>query len=995
MRSYRVFWVIAIKAVFLSAAIAATSAFTTPAIHAKKTLNDSAQHRAWATQKLQSLTLEEKIGQLFMVAAYSNKDAAHEKAIRELIKEQKIGGLIFMQNNPEKQAALTNTYQELSNTPLMIGMDAEWGLDMRLKNTFKFPWPLTLGATGDTNLAKAMGREIARHCKRLGVHVNFAPVVDLNSNPNNPIINARSMGENPEAVRKMAAAFIKGMQGERVLACAKHFPGHGNTSEDSHKTLPTVKASLAELQSTELAPYRYLIPRGLKAVMSAHLNVPALDASGIPASLSPQVIKGYLRNQMGFQGLIFTDALNMKGATGSFDPGKLEVQALEAGNDVMLFSQDVPTAVAALKKAARKDSTILRRINESAFKILEAKSWTRAAQKKYIEPSGLINDLNPVSSEVVRRKIYEKAATVLINQNKILPLKNLAQRKIALLSAGTHINLKYTEALEHYAEIDHFKYEAGQEFSLLNKLSTYDVVITGYHTSNANPWKSFAVDADFKSFSKKLALQTTIVHTLFANPYSLQNFPEAQLAEGLVVAYQSHPDAALAAAQVIFGAVGAQGHLPVTGHEMFPAGFGIKTPSLGRLGYGYPEEVGLNRHLLESKIGAIMQEAVEQGATPGAQILVARKGKVVFQKNYGYHTYQKKRAVLSNDIYDLASVTKIAATLPMLMRLVEENRLDLDKTLGDYLPMTKGTNKENLVLRDILAHQARLEPWIPFYLSTMKNGELQDQVYAEERSFDYPYTVAQHLFSNRHITDTIFAAILASELRPKKEYKYSDLGYYLIMKIIENMEGRPLNELATEYLYKPLGAHTMRFHPRRHFDLERIVPTEKDMAFRGQLLQGYVHDQGAAMLGGVAGHAGLFASANDLAKMMQMYLQNGNYGGVTFFDSITVREFTRCQFCEEHNRRGIGFDKPQFPNEPGPTCDCVSPLSFGHSGFTGILAWADPAEEIVYVFLSNRVYPDAANKKLITLDIRTKIQQVIYDALEFSSSTFSDSVVTQ
>lgn len=953
------------------------------------------KHHTWAKQRLQQLSLEEKIGQLFMVAAYSNKGDAHEKTLRQLIKQQHIGGLIFMQNDPVKQATLTNTFQEQAKIPLLIAMDAEWGLDMRLDNTFKFPWPLTLGATGDTALAKAMGSEIARHCERLGVQVNFAPVVDLNSNPDNPIINARSLGEKSTAVRRMALAFMAGLQEEQVLACAKHFPGHGNTSEDSHKTLPTVKASLAKLQSTELAPYRYLIPRGLKAVMSAHLNVPALDASGIPASLSEKAIQGYLRNQMGFEGLVFTDALNMKGATETYAPGKLELEALKAGNDVLLFSQDVSKAAAVLKKAARKDPAILQRINESALKILEAKSWTGARNKKYIEPQKLLKDLNPVSSEVVRRQIFEKAITVLINQNQLLPLKKLAGRKIALLSAGNpNPEVKYREALQHYAEIDHYTYNDGQEFKLLNELSAYDVVITAYHTSNASPWKSFKVDAAFKSFAKKLALQTTIVHTLFANPYSLKAFSEAQLAEGLVVAYQSHPDAALAAAQVIFGAVGAKGHLPVTAHDMFPAGFGIETPSLGRLGYGYPEEVGLKRHLLESKIGAIMKEAIDEGATPGAQLLVARKGKVVFQKNYGYHTYQKKRPVQATDIYDLASVTKIAATLPLLMRLVEKNKIDLDKTLGDYLPITKGTNKENLVIRDILAHQARLQPWIPFYLSTMKNGELQDQVYAEERSFDYPYTVAQQLYSARHITDTIFAAILASGLRPKKEYKYSDLGYYLLMKIIENMEGRPLDELATEYLYKPLGAHTMRFHPRRHFNMERIVPTERDMKFRDQLLRGYVHDQGAAMLGGVAGHAGLFASANDMAKMMQMYLQNGSYGGVTFFDSITVREFTRCQFCEEHNRRGIGFDKPQFPGEPGPTCGCVSPLSFGHSGFTGILAWADPVEEIIYVFLSNRVYPDAENRKLISMDIRTKIQQAIYDAIDYSAS-YADSVAAQ
>ena len=956
-------------------------------IHAQSQTVIGKEDSTWALQKISTMSLEEKVGQLFMAPAYSNKSVEHEKEIKSLIENYHLGGLIFMKGSPAKQAQLTNTFQEVSNTPLLIAMDAEWGLEMRLPGTFQFPWALTVGASNDSVLAYQMGVEVGKHLNRLGVHVNFAPVVDLNSNPDNPIINARSFGENPNRVNKLASAYMAGMHSQNVLACAKHFPGHGNTDSDSHKTLPTVNTSLGELQATELAPYRDLMKDGLGSVMSAHLNVPALEPNNLPTSLSPRAINGYLRAQMGFDGLVFTDALNMKGATNSFATGDLEIQALRAGNDVLLFSTDIPTAFKAVLKEAKRNEDFKKRVERSALKVLMAKSFTGADTKTYAEPSGIEKDLHPASSRIVRRNIYEKSVTNLINGNHLIPIQDLEDTKIALVTAGVEQSDQFGTMLNKYTDVHRFAYQSGSEFQLLNNLNEYDIVILGYYTSNENPWKSYRVDPDFKSFVKKLSLQNKVILNLFANPYSLRDFPEAKLVDGLMVSYQNHPDAEAVAAQIIFGALGAKGKLPVTVNDVFEEGFGIMTRKLDRLGYSLPEAEGFNHQQLYRKLDSLMAEAINEKATPGAQILVARNGKVVFNKNYGYHTYEKIRPVQDHHIYDLASITKIGATVPLLMKLVEEQKIDLDKTLGHYLPAAKGTNKENLILRDVLAHQARLKPWIPFYLETLEKGSRKEGYYAEQRSFDYPYTVAEDLYSTRHIEDTIYQDILESNLRPKKEYKYSDLGYYLFMKIIERIEGKSIDKLAEEFLYRPLGTSTMRYHPLRYFPEDRIVPTESDDTFRKQLIDGFVHDQGAALLGGVGGHAGLFSNANDLAKLMQMYLQQGRYGGMTFFDSITIAEFTRCQFCEEENRRGIGFDKPQFEGEPGPTCGCVSPLSFGHSGFTGTLAWADPSEEIVYIFLSNRVHPDASNRKLITLDTRTKIQQAIYDALRYETHT--------
>lgn len=934
---------------------------------------------SWASEKLSNMSLDEKLGQLFMVAAYSNKGKAHEQEILKLVKEEHIGGLIFFQGGPARQARLTNIYQQGAKIPLMIAMDAEWGLSMRLDSTFKFPWPMTVGATNDSAMAYRMGSEIAKHCKRLGVHINFGPVVDINTNPDNPIINARSFGENPGLVAKLGTAYMQGMQDQKVMACAKHFPGHGDTDSDSHKTLPTVGHDMDRLKSMELAPYANLIDHGLASVMVAHLNVPAMDNTGMPSSLSHKIVSDYLRDSIGYDGLVFTDALNMSGVANRFAPGEVDLKALLAGNDVLLFSQDVATAKKKIKAALQAEVFTIEDIDRHVMRILMAKSWMGLEQKKHVVPANIAEDLSPESSKIANKQMFAEAITVLNNKNHVIPIRDLKDKKIACLLAGTEVSTEFYRILKKYTEVDLFRFQSGMENQLLNDLSKYDLVITGIYTSNANPWKSYKIDADIKRMVKRLTLQNKTIVTLFANAYALRGFPEITGAEGVIVAYQNHPDAESVAAQIIFGAMGAKGRLPVSGSDLYEAGFGFDTESLNRLGYGYPGEVGFDRKELE-KIDILVKEALQQKATPGCQLIVARKGKVVFDRAYGYQTYSKDEPVVDDDIYDLASITKMAATLPVIMRLVEEGKIDIDKTLGDYLPELKGTNKDTLVIRQVLAHQAQLTPWIPFYIETLDHGKQKANYYSDTRDFNYPYCVADGTFGCRTMKDTVMDRIIRSKLLSKKEYKYSDLGYYFFMEIIERIYGKPLNVIVDEWLYSSLGAYTMTYRPLEKFPEKRIVPTENDQIFRKQALRGYVHDQGAAMIGGVAGHAGLFSDANDLAKLMQMYLNGGEYGGERYLDSITIKEFSRCQFCEDDNRRGIGFDKPQLEGA-GPTCGCVSPLSFGHTGFTGTMAWADPDEDVVYIFLSNRVHPDAENRKLLTLSTRTRIQKVIYNAI--------------
>lgn len=934
---------------------------------------------SWVSRKMAEMTVDQKIGQLFMVAAYSNKGEAHRNEIMELVKNDGIGGLIFMQGGPVRQARLTNFYQQGAQIPLMVAMDAEWGLAMRLDSTFKFPWPLTVGASGDSLLAYRMGEEIAKHCKRLGVHVNFAPVVDLNTNPDNPIINARAFGEEPELVNKMAIAYMQGMQDNGVLACAKHFPGHGDTKDDSHKTLPTLTQSFDRLHHVEVLPYRYLAKNGLGSVMVAHLNVPSMDASGTPTSLSSKVVNDYLIDSLKFDGLVFTDALNMQGVASKYAPGEVDLEALLAGNDVLLFSEDVGKAKDQIKSALRSGKISQERLDQTVKKILLTKSWLGLEQKNYIEPKGLKKDLLPESSQILNRQIYEGAVTVILNKERTIPIREIKGKKVACVIAGTDPGSEFTRILNKYAQVDQFQFNGKNANDILNKLSTYDVVIAGIYTSNANPWKSYRINDGVQDFINRLTLQNKTIVSLFANPYSLRDFSEVRNADGVLVAYQNHPDAEAIAAQVIFGALGAHGRLPVTSSDFFKAGFGIDTESLKRLGYALPGEVDLNVEELE-KIDLLIRESILERATPGCQVLIARRGKVIFERSYGYHTYKRSTPVHDDDIYDLASITKVAVTLPLLMRLVENDQVDLDQRLGYYLPELKGTNKDSLIIREILAHQAGLQPWIPFYLETIEDGQRKPEYYSKKRNFQYPNVVAENLYSSRYMHDTIMKRIYNSELLSTRKYKYSDLGYYLLQELIESIEGEQMENLIDEWLYSHLGTYTMTYHPWQKYPPARITPTENDLAFRGQMLDGYVHDQGAALLGGVAGHAGLFSDANDLAKLMQMYLNGGEYGGRRYLDSITVKEFTRCQYCDEDNRRGIGFDKPQLDGV-GPTCGCVSPLSYGHTGFTGTIAWADPTEEIIYIFLSNRVHPDASNRKLLSLSTRTRIQKVIYNSI--------------
>lgn len=942
---------------------------------------DAKAQTKWVDSIFKKMTIDEKIGQLFMVQAYSNKDENHRLSIDSLIENYHIGGLIFMQGTPEMQAVLTNNYQSISKIPLLIGFDGEWGLDMRLKDTYRFPWNMTLGAITDNKLLEDFGAQLGKQCKRLGIHLNFAPVVDININPENPIIGNRSFGENRENVTQKALAFVKGMQSQNVLSNAKHFPGHGDTASDSHKSLPILDFDFKRLDSIELYPYKELINNKLTSVMVAHLSVNGLEENkDCPTSLSYTVISKLLKENLHFEGLILTDALNMKGVSNYAELGDINLEALLAGNDMLLIPVDVPRAIDTIKVALSENLITEERINYSVRKILKAKYWAGLKNYKKIELANLQQDLNSIEDELLHRNLVENSITLLKNESSIFPIQHLERKKIAYVKLGDANHNNFLNMLKNYAEVDEISNENLD--SLITILKPYNLVIVGFHKSNDSPWKDYKFKDEELLKLQEIAKTNTVILDVFASPYSLLQLENFENIEGVLVSFQNSKISQEISAQMLFGALDIKGKLPVSIAGQFSENEGILSNSLGLLGYSIPEEVGLSSEKL-SKIDSVAAVVLNGKMAPGMQILVARKGKVVYNKSFGFHTDEEKTPVLNSDLYDIASLTKIVATLPLIMELEERDIIGLNSTLGSLVHKLKRTNKKKLTVQEVLSHYGRLKPGIPFYLSTLDGVTKKPSAnfYRTERSPEFNIKVTDSLYLLSTYKDKMLDIIAHSELLKKKEYKYSDLPYYIFKNYIEHHYKSDLNVLTQLHFYRSMGANRTTYLPLDKFSKNEIVPTEKDNYYRFKLVHGEVHDIGAAMQGGIGGHAGVFSNANDIAKIMQMYLQKGFYGGQRYFKPETIDKFNHRYYANEGVRKGVGFDKPQLIESEEATCGCVSDSSFGHSGFTGTYAWADPESEIVYVFLSNRVFPTSANNDLAKDNIRTEIQQLIQDAI--------------
>ncbi len=951
--------------------------------------NSKTAEDVWVDAKFDAMTEEEQIGQLLMIRAYSNKGPEHTASIEKHITTHHVGGLCFFQGTPERQAELTNRFQALSpKVPLMIAIDAEWGLGMRFKEDgFSFPKQLTLGAIQDNRLLYEMGQEIGRQCHRIGVHVNFAPVADVNNNPENPVINTRSFGEDRYNVAAKCYMYMKGLQDAHVMACAKHFPGHGDTDVDSHYDLPVISHAQQRLDSIELFPFKVLAEHNVQSMMVAHLHVPILDnRTNRPTTLSRATITNLLKKEMGFEGLIFTDGLGMKGVTKHHQPGEVEAEALVAGNDVLLLPEDVPAAVNTIKKYLAEGKLDRKQFEKSVKKVLTSKFQLGLTRFEPLKISNMRAELNSSKALVLKRRLIANALTLVRNKDELLPFRQIDKLKMASLSLGAIHKTDFQKTLSMYTGMEH--YYTGKELSpdkikrTVKKLSEMDVVIIGLHDMSSYARDNFGLSVSQRTLIEKLQEKTKVVLVVFGNPYSLKYFDKI---DWVLQAYESNEHAQDLAAQALFGAFSIQGRLPVTASKRSRFGDGQTTNSLFRLGYAPPASVGLNAAKLED-IDDLVEEAIKIKATPGAVVLVAKDGKVVFHKAYGHHTYSRRIPVERNDIYDLASITKIAATTISTMKLYDQGRINIYQPLSDYLPELKATNKAGLSIYDIMAHRAGLRPWIPFFEQTVtkskRNPRPSQKFYRKTAAGEFNTQVTNRLFMLDAFRDSIWQQIRQSELRANREYKYSDLGFYMLGDMVGRISGVPIERYAQEQFYQPLGLVTATYNPNKKFPNSRIVPSEEDKYFRRQRIQGYVHDMGAAMLGGVSGHAGLFSNANDLAVIMQMLLNDGYYGGKQYLSPETVRLFTTRHSSD--TRRGIGFDMKELSARRNQNMSQLASAStFGHLGFTGTCTWADSENDIIFVFLSNRTYPSMHNNKLGARDYRPRIQEIVYEAMEY------------
>ncbi len=925
----------------------------------------------WADSIMKRMTREQKIAQFFMVAAYSDKKN-NEKELNTWIEQHGIGGVIFFQGDTEAQKAMTQRLQAKSKVPLLVGMDAEWGPAMRLSDSRKFPYQLTMAAANDEKLTKELAYWIGRECADLGVHLNFAPVADINTNPKNPIIGFRAFGENPRHVAEHTVAFVQGMEHAGVMACVKHFPGHGDTDKDSHHDLPTVSLSLKQLDAVNFLPFTRAIQAGVSSVMVAHLNTPALDSLIKATSLSSMVIQDVLQKKLQFEGLVISDALNMKAVADQYGKEEVVARAFLAGNDILLFPESVGAAIQAISKEIDKGKITEKELNQRCKKVLKAKFWALEKQKK----NKALTPDESLQIDILIRKTVAQATTILRNENNILPLKDMSPKTaIVILGESTAM---VEERLADYTDATFFKAEKQSDLAKIKKdLSPYQRVISVFAAKHNWHAKSFGLPEFWKEYALGLTKDQEQIALFLANPYALVESKIINQFDGFVMGYENSFYTQDLVPQTIVGALPASGKIPFSLNEI-PRDFGFEYQSNGRLQFVLPEEIGIFSEDLK-QIETIAMKGINEGAYPGCQIVAAKDGKVFYRQNFGHLDYSKKQPVNHETIYDLASVTKIASSTISLMYLSDQQILDVNKKLADYLPeRVHGTTHSNLVIKSILTHQAGFTPWIPFWKKTMEGNTWNTNYYSTTQKSGFDYKVADGIYMRSDYRDSLFKVIFAHSLTPNQGYKYSDLGYYFMQEIIEQNTAQRLDQFTRSTFYAPMGLGT-RYNPLEAYGKSNIAPTEDDKLFRKQLIHGYVHDQGAAMLGGVAGHAGLFSNATDLTALMQMLLNGGSYGGMNFLTGDVIKQFTKCQYCGS-NRRGLGFDKP-VKGSGGPTCDLVSQESYGHTGFTGTIAWADPTTGINYVFLSNRVYTDAENKKIITMGTRTEIQKVIYQAL--------------
>ena len=935
----------------------------------------------WVDSVYSSLTAEQRVGQLINVRAnLPNKPYFTE--IQQLIEKYDIGGVTFFRTDAEPLLIQVNEWQAMAQTPLMVGIDGEWGLGMRLNDGISYPYQMTLGAIQNQSLIGEMGAQIAEQCRRIGINIDFAPDIDVNNEPKNPVIGMRSFGEDPQAVAERGAQYALGLQENGVLPTMKHFPGHGDTKTDSHESLPKVDKKLKDLKNVEFYPFEYLIDKGVAGAMVGHLYMPAIEPEkNLSSSISKNVVTNLLKDEMGFDGIIFSDAMEMKGAYQGVDPDKVGLKALLAGVDVILMPINPENTI--LNIVNQLDNIeVANRVEESCKKVLRYKYRLGIAKYQPQPETSVYNDLHQAKYYSLKQRLYNEAVTMLRNERETLPL--IKSERIAVVTFGKTDNMTATLKKEGYNVNDYLisgEFSKVKKMRIINELQNYQLVVINIQNTSIYATKNFGITDEIVGFVKEISKNNRIVFNLFACPYAMGLFSFKKLPAAIVIGYEDTQCAVNAVLDVMLGRLNPTGKLPVTACKKYKVGEGISlnnmlTPDV------LPTSLIDNYYI--QKIDSIALNGIKIGAYPGCQIFAMKDGEVIYDKCFGHFTYDGDHEVQSDDVYDIASLTKVFATTFAIMKLFDEGKISLDNTLGDYFPYLRNTDKNDVKLIDIMTHQTGFTAWIPVYQSLMKNGKPDPDVFRKYIDEDHTVRVAKDMYISQDFNFDIFEKVKAIPLGDKR-YKYSDLGFYFLPKIVELVTNMPFEKYLEDNFYKPLNLNHIYYKPLKHTDIDKIAPTENDNDFRMQQLQGDVHDQTAALMGGVAGHAGLFANARDLAVLMQLLIDDGYANHRQFLSAYTIKKFTSAPFKDNLNRRGIGFDKPEVnPAITGYTPAKQSSMrSFGHTGFTGTFAWADPENKLIVIFLSNRVYPDANNKKLANNDIRTKIHEAFYNAVNF------------
>ena len=959
---------------------------------------DTQARDRWVDSVFNTMTKRQRIGQLFVPVVYFESNKQYAQYLQRLVRDNHVGGLLFGHGLVEKYVSVINYSQSMAKVPLLITLDGEWGLSMRMKNTPRFPHNMGLGAIADEKLLYDYGREVARECREAGIHVNFAPVLDVNSNPANPVIGYRSFGEDPQLVARLANAYSQGLEDGGVLSVGKHFPGHGDTSTDSHKELPTVTHDVARLKATDLVPFQSYIDAGLSSVMVGHLNVPSLDPSGTPASLSKKITTELLREKMGFEGLIFTDALDMKGAKSSTENNC--VLAFLAGADMLLASSSPVNDIVAFEKAVNQGRISMKDVDARCRKVLAYKYALQLHKEKPVVSKGIVERVNSTQAEYVNRRLSAAMMTVIYNKKSLLPIADLDKTSIAVVNIGAPKTNEFATICRKYAKVDTY-FTNGEAFApaRVSQIKDHDIVIVAVYTDKA--WARDVV-SQFEDAAG-------FVPVFFMNPYRMNKFASSLTdAHTLLLAYDDTPYVREYAAQALFGGIAVNGKLPVNLKHIAPMGTGVDLPKI-RLGYSSPVMEGMSQ-LLEHKVDSLARVGVATKAFPGCQVLVAKDGNIVLDKCYGTLDFVSGKKVNFETIYDLASVSKATGTLPGVMLAYDRNLFDLDAFASVYIPGLRNTDKDSITVRELLYHESGMPASLNMFDLMMdsttytgklinrrrndtytikiennayghKDARLRRDLASAEKTGGFEIKAADGLYVSKATFDTIMGRIYNARLRPSKKFNYSCLNFCLLMDMEQRLTGVKHDQWMEQNFYAPLGSYHTGYRPLNRWTKNDIAPTEQDNYLRRQTVHGYVHDETANFSGGVQGNAGLFSNANDLAKLCQMWLNGGEYGGRRYLSQETVELFTKSK--SPTCRRGLGFDKPDVTDpDRSPTTELATAATYGHLGFTGTVFWVDPDNQLIYIFLCNRVNPTRNNSAFSKLNIRPALFEAVYESMK-------------